>query len=191
MYISQIVTEYSALNDIYDLHQRLWRGFSDSGESRDFLFRAERRPRKQALILVQSLSPPQWEEVFSPARFMVKGYDPVFRAGQRFYFHIRVSASVAKSNGPGKQPTRKPLPWSRYEKWFSEQGAKRGLETLTVSRLGEVFVSSHKKKRFSIAGQTLNGTLQVTDPELFLSTYQGGIGRSKAFGFGMLSLKKM
>ncbi len=37
-------------------------------------------------------------------------------------------------------------------------------------------------------GQNLRGTLQITDVEKFGSIYVSGLGRGKAFGFGMLSL---
>lgn len=192
MYISQIHTDYRKLRDIYELHQLLWKGFDvgDKKQQRDFLFRAERKPAKQAEILVQSQTRPNWEPVFSPRTFAVKSYEPVFKAGQRFFFLIQVSGSVAKSNGPGTQPRRVPLPWSQYESWFKSQGEKRGFEVLNLTRLGEVFASSYAKKRVSIAGQKLSGVLTVTKPDAFEQSYRQGIGRGKGFGFGMLSLKR-
>ncbi|GBC61450.1 type I-E CRISPR-associated protein Cas6/Cse3/Cas E [Desulfonema ishimotonii] len=190
MYISKITTDYRKRGDVYELHQLLWKGFADgdNARERDFLFRAERLPRKQAVILVQSVSRPCWDGVFPPSGVAVKSYAPVFKNGQVFHFLIQVSASVAKSNGPGRQPTKKPLPWEAYTPWFRKRGKTDGFEVMAAEKVNDVFVSSRKKPKLRFAGRILTGMLRISESDAFLHAYQQGIGRGRAFGFGMLSL---
>ncbi len=190
MFITQIKTDKKKLNDIYSMHQQLWKGFVGR-QNRDFLFRVEYQRRQCKIILVQSVNKPQWDCIFSPSEYMVKSYDPVFNTSNSFHFLINLSATVSKSNGPGRQPTRIPIPWNQYEQWFCDKGKNNGFDVITVSRIGDLYVSSRKKKELSIAGQKLTGVLKVTDPEIFHDAYRKGIGRGKAFGFGMLSLKRI
>ena len=60
-------------------------------------------------------------------------------------------------------------------------------EPLEISPMAE----NHFRKNGQIgyhAGVQFRGTLEVTDRERFIETYQSGIGSAKGFGFGLLLL---
>ncbi len=197
------------LYDIYRLHQKLWQAFEagDGSKKRDFLFRIDSTNSRDKEILLQSATEPQWERLFPPRHAQVKNYSPKFCEGQNFFFYLRANAVVAKKQAGKKNSTKIPirprdyvLPIyheekrsTEYKGWLAEQGKKHGFELCEASRVGTAYAKGKKVKNqpiIQLTGQNLQGYLKITDADAFTTAYVQGLGRGKAFGFGMLSLMK-
>lgn len=86
-----------------------------------------------------------------------------------------------------------------YERWLEGYFERRGgakLDTATMKTFSlEKFFrrtqgNNRKGVTFTRPATTLIGELEVTDSEAFAEILRGGIGRHKAFGFGMLKLRR-
>lgn len=76
-----------------------------------------------------------------------------------------------------------------YRDWFAKRVAGAAeLEEVRMSSFRQVsmFRSGH---RFTAPEITLQGELRVTDPEAFRTLHENGVGRGKAYGFGLLLLR--
>lgn len=212
MYLSKITIppspereEEQKISNIYLLHKKLWRGFAQepNERKRDFLFRIDRGIGDLREVLVQSQSEPNWQDEFPTDAVKVKSYVPAFEKGQIFFFYLRANAVVSKvddlnANGRG---IKKPLPAADYEKWLARRADDCGFQLHEIFRMGDAVAKGSKIEKKSqgkgykapkhwirLNGQNLQGHLEVTDPETFTETYTKGLGRGKAFGFGLLSL---
>ncbi|TVR13368.1 MAG: type I-E CRISPR-associated protein Cas6/Cse3/CasE [Planctomycetota bacterium] len=88
-----------------------------------------------------------------------------------------------------------------YSTWFRERlGADCGAELLAVRvanmqrqkllrRTQDKNREKRKTKEVELPAVTFDGVLRITNPEAFTQTLAKGIGRHRAFGFGMLLLK--
>lgn len=76
-----------------------------------------------------------------------------------------------------------------YQDWFARRLA--GAAELEVVRMTAFRQASMLRsgKRFTAPETVLQGTLRVTDPDAFRTLYENGIGRGKAYGFGLLLLR--
>ena len=102
--------------------------------------------------------------------------------------------------GPGGKVEREPV----YRRWLGEQFDRGGgarLQSLTVQALrrSPVFRRGHQPadpgkasapdRSFDRPDVTFSGRLEVTDPAAFTEWLARGVGRHRAFGFGMLLLR--
>lgn len=84
-----------------------------------------------------------------------------------------------------------------YRRWLSERLAARGVRALEVRvealQLGPVTRRDHKPVRSSHVMRRPDvrfaGRLEITDGALFAQSLARGVGRHRAFGFGMLLVK--
>lgn len=75
------------------------------------------------------------------------------------------------------------------EKWLNERAEKNGFKVLSVTAQG--YQQHHfKKRQIKISTLDFTGDLQITDPEKFRQTLFTGLGRAKAFGCGLLMVKR-
>lgn len=204
-------------------HRLIWTLFADTRErTRDFLWR-EGQPGK---FYVLSARLPEDRhglfEVDEPRPFA-----PSLRTGERLSFALRVNATVARSDGPGRRG--KPCdivmdalkavpPGSRAEvrreavvevatKWLEVRAGKSGFAVCAEStsipddpmHVGPVQVRGYRVLRMarargsgdlSIGVLDIEGDIEVRDPDTFLSTVRNGFGRAKAFGCGLMLIKR-
>ena len=142
---------------------------------------------------------------------------PEFESGQRLGFEVRTLAVVRLGRGatkrlPGHEadaflaevskvgPDVKVDREAVYRNWFLAQIARLG----GASVVGDPRIASYQRVRFTRRTQgesrmahgseqpavTFTGTLEVTDPIAFGNLLARGIGRHRAFGFGMMLLKR-
>ncbi len=185
-------------------HNLLWSVFSDSPDrKRDFLWREE----SDGSFLVLSERPPAQTDLFAPHQ--VKPFAPVFAAGDQLEFRLRANATRAKPGGsrvdvvmdalhalpqPTRAAQRMHLAGQEGRAWLERQGASSGfrvieaeahdylIETLPESR------GRNDRPRFGIL--ELSGKIQLEDPEAFLARMQRGFGRAKAFGCGLMLVRR-
>lgn len=202
----------------YSEHQWLWRFFSDAdGVSRDFLFRrrdVEGIPR----FYVVSKRPPCSKSV--AWRIQTNDYAPKLENGARLRFELRANPVVALSHGGKTSRhdvvmhEKKRLLHERgLQRWRDWQGDdKPPLYTLVRKSCGEWLRSRASRLGFEINEESLavdgyqkhiekdgrlrfssvdfSGELKVIDPTTFGGTLCNGVGHAKAFGCGLLLVRR-
>lgn len=147
--------------------------------------------------------------------FSGKAMPATWAAGRRLGFEVRACPVVRMASaGPRHRkgaevdaflarcfrvdPTEKVDREAVYRDWLAAQLARQGGARVTSAR-----VTAFKRERLSRpthrSGErasvverpdaTLGGELEVADPALFAALLRRGIGRHRAFGFGMLLLR--
>ncbi len=197
-----------AASDAADAHHRLiWTAFSDAKDRRrDFLWRYDGDNRFYTL----SARPPRPNDLFGePA---VKTFEPDLAVGDRLNFVLRVNATKTSKRAGGKRvdvvmdllhdepqekraQMRMKLAQLAGEAWMIRQGATKGftplktvIEGYTVLELGHK--TAKRANRPHLGVMDLSGTLSVTDPALFLPALAQGFGRAKAWGCGLMMIRR-
>lgn len=191
-------------------HHMLWSAFAtDPNQKRDFLWRAE----SDGSFLTLSPCPPIKQEgglfeVGEPKRF-----HPVLQHGDRLEFKLQANATKMRrdigkrvdvvmdalhSVQPGERAEKRmELAEKAGKAWLARQGEKAGfvfqpgdvcLEDYRVELLPRFNESKKSKPQFGILD--FAGQLEVTDPEAFLAQLVKGFGRAKAFGCGLMLIRR-
>ncbi len=190
-----------------DAHHRLiWAAFAGDPEARrDFLW----REMGQGQFLVLSARGPGQSTLFEPAE--VSAFAPDLRAGDRLAFVLRANATrtVAEADGRKRHrdvvmealhgvpagdraEVRMGLAQQAGAAWLAGQGARAGFAVLradvTAYRVVEPPGQGKRRPRFGVLD--LEGVIEVTDPALFLPKLVQGFGRAKAFGCGLMLIRR-
>ncbi len=196
-------------------HRLLWTLFADGPDrTRDFLWRAEGQGRFFAL----SKRPPQPHALFAPPE--VKEFAPVLAEGDRLTYVLRANATkdrAAISRLPkaeqksrrvdlvmdllravpkgSRAEVRQDMAKQAAEQWLGRQGAAHGFicEEIFVNDYSVVSLPRQKGRRETHAKLgilDLSGTLRVTDPAAFVARLGQGFGRARAFGCGLMLIRR-
>ncbi|PUB10539.1 type I-E CRISPR-associated protein Cas6/Cse3/CasE [Yoonia sediminilitoris] len=186
-------------------HRLLWTLFADEPDrKRDFLWREERAGE----FLILSAREPVSSELFS--RVDTKPFDPVLAVGDRLDFALRANATRAKKSvgrvdvvmdalhgiAPDKRATKR-MEIAQIEgpAWIERQGARNGF-VVKRCEVKEYLVHVLPTYRGKRVGQPqfgildLQGTVEVTDSEPFRTALEKGFGRAKAFGCGLMLIRR-
>ncbi len=195
-------------------HRLLWSAFAgDPAATRDFLWRAEGR----GAFTVLSSRPPGDSPLFDPPA--VKAFAPDLTPGDRVAFVLRANATrTVKSDEPapnGKRrrkhrdvvmealyPVREDRAGHRMAlartaaaTWLEGQGSRHGfaVQDVEVQDYSVRALPMHSGRRrdqpqFGILD--LSGTIRIADPEAFLAQLATGFGRAKAFGCGLMLVRR-
>ena len=197
-----------------DAHHRLmWSVFSDGPErERDFLWRYDGRGRFLAL----SARAPGPSDLFRPHE--TKVFEPVLSIGDRLEFKLRANATKDRA-AVGREPKdrrkdrRVDVVMDRLHKaagnaeraelrdeaaadaaheWMTRQGAARGfkLHRTAVESYSTINLGRRRREGATIGILDLIGLIEVTSPEVFLSALAGGFGRAKAWGCGLMLIRR-
>lgn len=179
------------LEDIYSVHRIVYSLFPKitSENQRDFIFADKGGDFQSRQILILSKRPPlstEYGEIESkevPKEFL--NYDQ---------YGFEVILNPVTRNGISKSAT--PVRGvENIRNWFLNRSADYGFdvdhESLQVCRMGVVNFCKQKndiqyKHTHNMA--TFIGKLRVVDRNLFIKSFNQGIGRAKGFGFGLLQL---
>jgi CRISPR system Cascade subunit CasE len=155
-----------------------------------------------------------WEHLVDWDNLAAKPLPSIWRAGQRLDFTVRATPIARASGGnphvregaevdvflmrcwqhPGEDVDRERV----YAEWFNAQLARLGgarvdglvVRSFQLDRLSRRHHAEDQRK--SLNGRpdvTFGGTLTVTDPTAFHALLARGIGRHRAFGFGMVLVR--
>ncbi len=205
MYLSRLVLDPGArrvqreLSNPYELHRTLLRAFpAQLPPDERVLFRVEMTDQGKApVILVQSQYPPDWQRLTTDevGRYLLqpaetKTFTPHFSRGQRLLFRLRANPTIKREG------RRHPLYREDAQRaWLARKARHGGVRVLEarIIREGDVRMLIPRQDRAGHMRATLfavrfDGTLEVTEPEIFLETVRQGIGSGKGLGFGLLSL---
>jgi CRISPR system Cascade subunit CasE len=186
-------------------HNLLWSVFADGPErTRDFLWRQE----DDNHFLTLSARPPIQSDLFQPHQ--VKPFAPRLAAGDLLEYRLRANATRMKRAGPRvdivmdalhglpreeRAEKRLDLAADAAAEWMSRQGDRAGFRLLdaTVEDYSVEALPGHRGARrhqpqFGII--EVAGRLDVTDPALFLESVGRGFGRAKAFGCGLMLIRR-
>ena len=205
MYLSKIQIPWRLSKNSYHLHQALWKLYPGrEDEQRKFLYRVERLEKGMAThILMQSTIRPQQSEE-SPVILDWREFNPVFSSGQRLRFRLRANpiktikdshkGTVEKKGKLYTKTVRVPLIHeAQQQAWLERklQGIAQ-LETLIIQPEPILYFRKTKENRSGkIQPVLFDGILRITDPDAFSALFQTGIGPAKAFGCGLLTVKRV
>ncbi len=196
-------------------HRLLWSAFSgDADAPRDFLWRDEGRGN----FLVLSARPPVASPFFEEAD--TRPFAPELQVGDRLAFLLRANATRTEDTGllsaggkPRKrhidlvmdalrttpQGKRAPVRMEAAQRaatdWLTLQGEQHGFQLKDVS-VHDYSVRAlpsrggPRKDQPQLGVLELSGHLTVTDPMAFVSQLERGFGRAKAFGCGLMLIRR-
>ena len=200
-----------------DAHHRLiWSVFADSVERRrDFLWRHDGQGRFYTL----SSRPPQASGLFNPPE--TKVFSPVLRAGDRLQFTLRANATKDRAavsrmdksarrgksrrvdvvmdllrtapEGEKRAEIRDRIAQAAAEAWMTRQGVARGFELrmTIVEGYSTIELGSRRRQGATFGILDLGGEIAVTDPDAFLTALGAGFGRAKAWGCGLMLIRRV
>lgn len=185
--------------DAYSRHELIWSLFAGrSGAARDFLYR-EVEGRRPSWIVVSTRAPADETGLW---RIESKPYAPALAVGRRLGFVLRANATVTR-NGERHDVVMAAMKREGVSRaqaidaagaaWLERQGARGGfaLERAHL-RIGGYMRFRFERpggKEMVLAALDFEGFLTVTDVDAFMRTLTGGIGRGKAFGFGLMLVR--
>lgn len=186
-------------------HRLLWAAFSDGPERRrDFLWRDEREGR----FLTLSARPPAPGDLFEEPE--VKPFAPHLARGDRLGFALRANATRQRK-GAGRVDVvmdalhgvprderageRMATAQSAGADWLAEQGARHGFRLVgvdaqdySVAVLPGYRGPRRGQPQFGILDMT--GLIEVTDPAALLAQLARGFGRARAYGCGLMLIRR-
>ena len=207
MFLSRVEIPWEFARNPYNFHRHLWRLFP--GEAREtrssgeelrqgFLFWIEDNPTgRPARLLVQSRRTPE-----AASELIVVGtreFQPQPVAGQRLAFlltanPVKTITDTQREAKPGKQSEKCRVPLIKEEdqrEWIARKLASAG-EIETVSVLPHAPIYFRKDNRNGkLATVTFDGVLRVSDPTRISDLLENGIGHAKAFGCGLLLVRRL
>lgn len=197
-------------------HRLIWSVFADSAErKRDFLWRHDGQGRFYTL----SSRPPQPGTLFNPPE--TKTFDPALRSGDRLQFTLRANATkdravvsrMEKAARRGKSrrvdvvmdllrsapeyakraEIRDRTAQAAAEAWMTRQGAAKGFEPrgTIVEGYSTIELGRSRRQGATFGILDLTGEIAVTKPEAFLTALVAGFGRAKAWGCGMMLIRRV
>lgn len=177
------------------------------------LFRVDETPQGKVLLLVQSQAEPSWSHL-EGRNYLLEApqsmcFNPSLEPGQMLGFRLRANPTKANaSNRSEKRQRGKRVGLftdADRRNWLLRQAQRCGFDISVVGktkaddsvydfRLKDENTISTKSKSGSTAtfsAAVFEGRLVVRDKSTLESALANGIGPAKAFGFGLLSLRRV
>ncbi|HOO73418.1 MAG TPA: type I-E CRISPR-associated protein Cas6/Cse3/CasE [Spirochaetota bacterium] len=201
--------------DLYSEHQLLWSMFPGEPDSdRDFLFRKETTANGPFYYVVSRRTPAPKSPLFN---IETKEFSPVIRAGDKFSFSLRANPVIAKKKEGEKNSKRHDV-WMnaliegkkrgyhsaelnayaslQAKKWLISRSQDCGFTTdensiAVESYTHHRFYGNKSRRVINFSSLDYRGVLEVTDEKAMLDTLYHGIGKARAFGCGLLLIKKI
>ncbi|TRW27981.1 type I-E CRISPR-associated protein Cas6/Cse3/CasE [Criibacterium bergeronii] len=162
------------------------------------LWRIDRLNGKTYLILVSQTKPNLsiLEKYGVENTAQTKDYDKFLdklKQNQKMKFRITLNPVITKSMGKGNRGIAQPqLKIKDQEKFLLDRAEKNGFRI----KQGEFLITQRGTEKFEKKGQksvdlvkaVYEGTLEIINVELFKQTLINGIGKKKAYGFGLMTV---
>lgn len=179
------------------LHQRVWKHIEQWGDafkgSRNFLFRTLVSDERPIVLVRTNINLKKQTQDDS----VVFKESALPETGDSFMFVLTANPAVNLINEKtGKKLRKAILDECELQAWLGNKSKLNGFQydPTSLEIIQESPLRVTKKRRgqpeqsFNIHRVTFQGKLRVTQPELFEKAMLEGIGRSKAYGCGMLML---
>ena len=192
-------------------HRLIWRLFSDHpGRKRDFLWR-ETRPGEFFILSAREPVPDDaLLDVATPLTF-----EPHLERGDLLEFSLRANPIARRLNpdrskrsakhdvvmdalhklpAEGRAAARRTTVTTAGAAWLARQGARGGFHAI-AERLRVDGYEQHRLPRpqgapMRFATLEVDGVLEVIDPQAFLAKVRGGMGGARAFGCGLMLIRR-
>ncbi len=200
----------------YREHQSLWQLFPDEPTaSRDFIYRGDSRHLSRVYYVISARKPVPSDEWAVETR----PYQPKLANGERLSFSLRVNPVITRKDESGrthrhdivmnhkKEMKYKELPSDKRPglaaliqeagvKWLSERKTKCGFDFDEQSIIVERYdqhqaYKQGNKSAIQYSSMDFTGFLEVTDSDLFTKTLMSGVGPAKAFGCGLMLVRRI
>jgi len=195
MYLSKVKLQVIGLNNAHVWHKALWTLFPniEPGSHAPFLFRIEKMNlSKGADLLVQSDYLP--EKSSHLARVLAhKSWEPQFREGQRLIFSLRANPTKKiRDQDDRERKIRVPLIKEEEQKnWLRRKLSDAGeIRALDIQNNPPIYFRKGSRAG-KVVPVSFEGILEVQHPDALRQIWKNGIGPAKAFGCGMLMLKRI
>ena len=197
-------------------HKLIWTLFADAPDrTRDFLWRDAGHGRFYTLSARPPFDAHGLFDIDEP-----KEFTPVLKAGDRLRFALRANATVARRveglkrgktsdvvmdalhkvpRGAERAAARGVAVQTAGLEWLARQGERCGFAIAARAEDGVTFgarVDSYQALRvdprrgMTIGVLDYEGELQVREPSAFLLAIRDGFGRAKAFGCGLMMIRR-
>jgi CRISPR-associated protein Cas6/Cse3/CasE subtype I-E len=167
------------MKDPYEVHQKVYGMFCGPGDRRRFLFAIDRGDAAPVVLVRSRHIPQPLDSAAMDVDFPGDGEHRLFRLDASPA--MRVEGGKKRGLPPGNRGAR--------TDWLARQGKRHGFEiagtpyvtwrSVRLTRQGEVIWRE---------SAIFDGELRVTDTALLAEAMEHGLGRSHAFGFGLLRL---
>ena len=188
-------------------HRLVWALFADAPtRQRDFLWREEAPGRFMTL----SARPPAALDLFEVDS---KPFSPCLAVGDQLGFALRANAVVARAEAPGYRGKRHDVVMDALRRapegqraearlgivietgrsWLARQGAAHGFtphDGVGVDGYEQIEIARDAGRPARFSQLDLSGVLTVTDPVAFLTALAAGFGRARAFGCGLMLIRR-
>lgn len=202
---------------LYDEHKLMWSLFTSNPDaSRDFLYLRDDSTDRLFYYLLSRRMP---ETASTELQVQTKEYSPVLKNGDLLVFSLRANAVVTrkpekhtkrrirrdiveakvdfykeKYPDQSQRPSKARVQQEAAEEWIGRQAESGGFQINSLNVANHAFHKFKKDKGSSIVtfnSLDFQGMLQVTDEKTFTEKvlYQG-LGRSKAFGCGLMLIRR-
>ena len=187
-------------------HRLIWAAFAgDPERKRDFLWRNDDKSR---WLVLSSRLPDDPHRLFDVES---KVFAPVFEKGHRLTFALRANAVVTRKDEKGR-PKRSDIVMDRLRTipkgeraalrdrlafeaagdWLAAQGANAGfgVDLVAVVAYRTEIIPRYRQKSIELGILDLGGDITIETPELFLPAVANGFGKAKAFGCGLMLIRR-
>lgn len=172
--------------DAYSLHKKIYDLFpKKEGVTRDFLYRVLDADAEEKRILIFSEDAPQSCDF---AETEIRDIPEAFLEADYYGFDVQINP-VKRSKETGKIVPVKGK--DALAEWFTAKAPSYGFEVIPGSlAVGDTNIVQFNKdgKPVTLAKAVFTGRMKVTDREQFKKSVKEGIGKGKAFGFGLLQV---
>ena len=193
------------VGEAYRDHVLLWGLFAKEDQSRDFLFRRY-ADRPQSYYVVSARPPQADGRIFAVE---TRDFDPTLEKGAWVRFDLRANPVVARKGPDGRSRRHDVLMDSRRNcddktqlsevqhqaalKWLLARAGQWGLQPRAESILTSAYTQHQlRQKGREIRFSSLDylGLAQVADPVALHRALTEGVGHSRAFGCGLLLVRR-
>jgi CRISPR system Cascade subunit CasE len=189
-------------------HHLVWSLFAgDPERKRDFLWREDQK----GVFFILSPQPPISSEIFEAE---TKEFAPALAPGDQLRFSLRANATKSYKETPGRRGKRADVVMAsihgmtRSERgeqrteiasnagcdWLAAQGEQHGFRLpnrIVVDGYNKLKLPRQgKREKIEISTLEFTGILEIADPTKFMAKLESGFGRARAFGCGLMLIRR-
>ncbi len=196
----------------YKEHQELWKLFNDDPDAdRDFIYRYEPQNNIPAYYVVSNRKPNDQTYLWD---IQTKDYQPKLAIGEKYAFILRVNPVISKKGRRHdvvmhkkylmnykkidklKRPTSQQIIEEAGREWLQSRVESAGFsfDNESVRIDGYQAKTSGKKrgnKEIRYSTMDYRGILSITNPDAFSKVLMQGIGKARAFGCGLMLIRRL
>ncbi|WP_296141500.1 type I-E CRISPR-associated protein Cas6/Cse3/CasE [uncultured Anaerococcus sp.] len=209
MYMSRVEIDFNnrknlkKLSNLNAYHSWVEESFPDEIKNKTRtrkLWRIEQLKGKNYLLLVSETKPDldQLEKYGVKGTASTKVYDSFLnklKNGDIARFKVVLNPTISIKNDVNKSKRGKivPLKSSEFANYLLDRSLKNGFslnedDFLITERKIVPFKHSKNSKRINLNQVTYEGKLKITDKDKMIETLTSGIGKKKAYGFGLMTI---